>query len=150
VHEAIKIGHNISVRSVNRNCQRREVILQGTANPRYLVVAGTEAEILQLTIGGGGASDKDTGAGLAVRTKGTIDVALARRIVVLVKTVAPMGGIHVLLRPDKWFLSDCGFPAFYPFENLEVPTKEKWMRTTYATCGYSGQWPIQCFASESR
>ncbi len=152
VHEAIKVGANIAVRGADRTCRSWEVLLQGTANPRHLTVAGgADAEILELRIGGTGPADEHIGAGLAVRTHGPVTVAIARDIAAQIRAVALVGGITVEVRSDKWFFSDCGFPTFYPFEEPEVPTMEEYLQTKYAACSTSSrQWSLQCFESASR
>jgi len=147
VYEAAKIGANIVVRTADRSCHREEHLLQGRTSPLRMVVAGTKVEVLDMEVGYGkfGAS-----GGFAVRSQGAASEEIARAVLTEIRARTGMRDFGVMLRADKWFFTSCGFPVFYPFEELELPSNEDYLRSKFAYCGSSGSWPVRCFSSASR
>ena len=153
VKEAIKIGSAMIVRTLNADCRRSSDLIQGDTNPLILDARGEKVEILHLSFSRpiGRSNLRRIGVQLYVRAASGGSVDAAKAITETFRTATRVRDLSVELRSDSWFFNDCQFPVQFPFEAQErTPTRAEWYKTTYAVCSTSEQWPIRCFASESR
>lgn len=152
VQEAVKIGPNILLRTVDRDCRKSTSLVKGNADPLELVVNGKRVRVLHVSFSGGvGKGDKRwVGADMALRTDGAVSPELARAVTTQLKAQTRATYLSIILRSDLWFFESCG-PVIFPFEpRPRTPSKAEWYGTKYAVCVASGDGPMQCYESASR
>lgn len=140
VQQAVKIGPNMVVRTIGRDCRRA---VDGSSGALGLFLGGANFEILHVAVGGGSAR-------FYVRTDRPPSGKLARSALQSLAVATGVRNLSVTLRSDKWFCDDCGFPAYYPFEDLEIPSRQAFLRTKAATCTMDGGGSIQCAESAAQ
>jgi hypothetical protein len=153
VAEAIKIGGNIVLRTVDRNCRIRSEIIQGSTSPLIVSVNRQSYEVLELRFPILFLKREHPGIAvtLYVSTQGSVSKDNAAEVLRQVRTITGHRDVSVVLRRDTWFFNDCGFPAFYAFGGpVQVPEKDEFYRSKYASCGGSEHWPVRCLESFSR
>jgi hypothetical protein len=146
VQEAIKIGSRISLRRVDRTCRRTTAVLAGEGSPLDLVVSGRRYEVLELSFSRpiGEKNSSRISANVYVRAAGVSTQELYT-LTTHVRELTNATYLGVRLRSDAWFVTDCGFPAEYAFEDRgELPTKEAIQLEKTAACFAAGTWPIRC------
>jgi hypothetical protein len=149
VREAIKLGSSLIYRSVNRNCRVEHKLLLGKGNPLVMDVGGTAVHVLYVDIGGPGEGDKLHRLNIgfyAMVSHGEATEGLGRALLTKMRPLVGPAEIWVNLREDSWFLADCGFPAFYGFEERAgaPPSKEKFLQSKRASCWAIYSRPVQC------
>ncbi len=152
VKEAVKIGPNILLRTVDHNCQRESRLLTGNANPLELTVNGRAVQVLHLSFSrpAGKKNNDRVTSHIFVRGDGPVSKPFARAVADQIRVLTSAPNLSVTLRADTWFINECKFPAWYPFEERRTrPTKEEFMRTRYASCSVFGSWPMQCLEATS-
>ncbi len=154
VKEATKIGSGIIIRTVDRDCQRSTKVLQGKGDPLHLQVTGVNIEVMEMAFAplASGGNEDQVVVHLYARTDGSVSVELAKALAAEIRDSTGAREIGVELRSDKWFITDCGFPALFPFENLRgIPSADEFSQTKYAYCGLFGsfQGEIRCFEGMS-
>jgi len=152
VQEAIKIGNNVVIRSLDRDC-RRTVSLRGTTNPLSLSVAGSTFEVLEIGFSRpiGDQNIHRIAADFYIRAHAAVSKDIAEAILAQVRSVTRTPYLGVRLRSDTLFLTDCSFPAFYPFEDRPtIPNENEFYGMKYAACTVAGTWPIRCFEGVGR
>jgi hypothetical protein len=155
VREAAKIGSNVVIRSLDHACGRSSKLLIGNVSPLDLVVDGASFEVLDMSFSRpmGQENEHRIHADLYVRAKGTVSTGRAKALTARIRDLTGVEEISVELRSDPWFITDCGFPALFPFESQPpIPTLEEFSRTKYASCGSFAftRGNIQCFEGLSR
>lgn len=148
VQEAAKIGSAVIFRGVDHNCRRTSEMLQGSANPLELFVAGRRVEVLDMSFSRpiGKANEHRIAVQLFVRTTEAASQELAKAITAQVKAATGVPYLTVELRSDTWFFDDCTFPAWFPFEAMSnLPSKDQYHRAREFSCSVSGPWPVRCF-----
>lgn len=153
VQQAIKIGDNIVVRSLDRDCRRSMNPLRGQTNPLDLSIGGKRFEVLEVSFSRpmGTRNARRIAAHLYVRTTGLVSKELAEAITDQVRSMTGAYYLGVSLRSDTWFLTSCNFPAFYAFEDRsKIPNKQEFYTMKHVACFVSGSWPIRCFEGAGR
>lgn len=153
--QAAKIGSDVVVRSVDRNCQRSVKLLQGNSDPLLLTLDGAQIEILEMSFGPltSEAKERRIVVHVYARTNRAASAKLAKALTGRIRDLTNAKNVGVELRSDLWFITDCGFPVLYPFEERpKVPTADEFSRTRYASCGVfeSTHGEIRCFEGTSR
>ena len=127
VKEATKIGSSIVIRSVDHGCRRSSRLLQGKAGPLDFVVAGTVIRVLGMSFSRpmGKSNERRVRVELYARSSGAVSVELAKGLIAQIRETTGVGEFGVELRSDQWFITDCGFPALFPFEDQpKAPSAE--------------------------
>jgi hypothetical protein len=153
VQEAIKIGSRIAVRRVDRTCRRSTTVLAGDGSPLDLVVTGKRYEVLEVSFSRpiGERNSGRISANLYLRAPSGVSTGTAHTVTTHIRHLTNASYLGVRIRPDAWFVPDCGFPADYPFDNRgKLPTKEAVEAVKTAACFVSGAWPIRCFQGTGR
>lgn len=140
VQQAIKIGSEMLVRRLTQDCRRA---VEAAASPLDLMIGGASFQILHVTVGGGAAR-------FYVRTDRPPTGKLAKSVLQRLAADTGERSLTVTLRSDKWFFDDCGFPAFYPFEDVEIPSRQAYLRTKAALCTMDARGSIECSESAAR
>jgi hypothetical protein len=141
VQQAIKIGSSVVVRRLGKDCRRSR---EAATNPLDLMIGGASFETLHVMVGSGGA------ARFYVRTDRPPTGKLAKSVLSRLTAATGVRNLTVTLRADKWFYDDCGFPAFFPFEDVEIPSRQAYLRTKSAICAMDAGGSVQCAESVAR
>jgi hypothetical protein len=148
VKEAVKIGANIVVRTVGQDCQRTQRVLQGGADPLRVKIDGENVDLLGVELGPltSAAQEQRITWHVYARTRPPITAELAKALTSRLIRLAGEDTISVALRPDAWFVTECGFPAVYPFEDRgRVPALGELAAAQSAVCSnFTTTGKIQC------
>lgn len=137
VKEAVKIGDSIVVRTVSSGCRRTRIVLKGSADPLLLDVAGRAVEILEISVGPLTSipGEQQVAANFYCRTATAISKHLAETLTSYLIGLTGIRAMGVVIRPDVWFVTDCGFPTIYPFEDFgSLPSYDWLVRAPGAGC----------------
>lgn len=145
--QAIKIDDSIVLITSDANCASKRVLLQGNSDPTEFNLLGTTFKVVDLAISVSGFQAQHLQTTLYVQTQGDVTILAARELLGHVRQRIPGTGISVVLRNDRWFIMDCQFPLLSSWigQRKEVPTKQQFLSTPQAYCGFQGPWPIQCY-----
>jgi hypothetical protein len=149
VREAMKLGSSLIYRSVNRNCRVEHKLLLGKGSPLIMDVGGTVVHLLYIDIGKSSEGDKLSRLNIgfyAMVGHGEATEELGRALMAKVRHLAGPANLWVSLREDSWFVTDCGFPTFYGFEERAgaPPSKEQFLQSKRASCWAIYSRPVQC------
>jgi hypothetical protein len=114
VSEAIKIGGDILLRTVDSHCRSARRLIQGTSNPLLVLAQGTRHDVLAVSVHVG--SDGVPFVEVFVRTKSKPTEQLAADILGRIRAVVSAKDIAVVVRNDTCFYEACRFPAPFLFD----------------------------------
>ncbi len=120
VSEAIKIGPEIVLRSINADCQTSTRMLQGKPDPLSITASGVSADIVDLWVGVAPKSQETWGRefpGIAVfvKTLARLTPNVGKDILRQMQQVSGARDIFVALRNDSDFGKYCQFPQPFLF-----------------------------------
>lgn len=140
--EAAKLGPNILLLQLNRDCKRTSKLILGKSNPLELPVFGGELEVLDIGFSRLSSSPKERRlwSGFGLRSHGMISTEVAKAAIAEIQRATGVQRIMVELRSDLWFKGSCGFPTFFPFEERpKPPTAAEFSKTGSVSCmAFSG------------
>ena len=152
IREAIKLGSATVIRTRNSECRIRNEVTMGQGNPLSIVEDGIAFEVLSVALSRPLAEEKRhlISAEVFVLSQMPASQKLARLVTARIRNVTNARYLTVVLRSDRWFINECGFPGEYPFAQADIPIDlPAFAKTRYAVCSVSGDWPMNCFESTS-
>lgn len=137
VKEAVKIGANVVVRTVGTDCRRTQRVLRGDANPLLLRIGGNDVEVLEIQLGPltSAPNENQIAVHVYARTNSRVTASLARAVTEQMLRLTGTDFLGVQLRADAWFVTDCGFPPIYAFEDRGgIPSYDQLAQMPAAGC----------------
>ena len=119
VKEAVKIGNNIIARTANRTATGPNVSSKETRTRSMSMWTGQRLDVFDLQVGPLTSSPDEREPFLNVFARATLPLSsgLARALTQSIISLTSVKALVVELSPDSWFITSCGFPVIYPFEN---------------------------------
>jgi hypothetical protein len=156
--EALKLGANLALRSVDSGCRVRSVLLQGDSDPFNIRIGTWQSEIVSVDIHPS-ASPSVPNVEFVLTTRLAINASVARESLEYLLRIARLRYAGVLLRNDPWFAQACSSPLLFFFGDagpIRLPTKAEYLSGSQVSCGNLGgtvsclTWPKQTPAATGK
>jgi hypothetical protein len=154
VSEALKVGSNLLLRSVDPDCSTTAKVLQGSENPLIIQAMGERHELVDFAVSVASRSKEAWGTeypkiAAFVRTEAKLSTALASNITAQMKKISDARDIVVVVRNDSSFGKHCEYPAPYLFGGRVALTNNKETALANsageAVCVSLYTHPVQCW-----
>jgi hypothetical protein len=149
ISEAIKLGMNVVVRSLDADCRTTNSVLLKGGDPTELEVRGTKYQVLAISFAPSikRASGLEYRVQFFLRTSSAVAEAGATAVLKYLQNTAQAKEVSVAVRNDRWFFGHCDYPTalFFDWRSEDIPSKSIYEAGREVVCVALPPWPVRCY-----